>query len=222
MTTVYKGITVPDLTDPPNSPAQMRALVDSGGAVPRFATLADARAAYPPGQRPVGMIVSIGGIFYTSDGTDFVQPIQGGGVPVYDTIAARDAAQPNPSIGNLCVVKDFPWSVLMFGTFVGTGQNKWIGTINAGIQVTSNGVGEVIVNFPTRPSGPVPFSAAPLVSGLVDLNSGGAWVVTYGITPGYPNGAGFIMGCRNSHDTTTSVRANTVCKVNYFAAGPVG
>lgn len=223
MTTSYKGITVPDLTDPPNAPQQLRALVDTGGAVPRFATLAEANAAYPAGQRPVGMIVSIGGLFYTSNGSTFVTPIQGGGVPTFATAAARDAAIPSPAVGAMCVVSDFPFSPLHYGRWEPAAANRWLGTLAGSFYgYTNASYSDAIVNFPTLVSGGAPFSASPILSGIVDLQSRGVWITHYGVNPGYPNGAGFIVGVRDSHDGITSERPNNNVYLSYFATGPVG
>jgi hypothetical protein len=97
MTTIYKGITVPDLTDPPNAPEQLRAMVDTGGAVPRFADLAAARVAYPAGQRPLGMMVGVGLRLYISNGSDFVS-IAAGGIENFVSAAARAAALSSPAL----------------------------------------------------------------------------------------------------------------------------
>ncbi len=97
MTTTYHGVSVPDLTDPPNGPAQFRALVDTGGAVPRFASLAEANTAYPAGQRPAGMMIAIGTRMYISDGTNFTS-VAAGGIENFANAAARTAAIPAPGV----------------------------------------------------------------------------------------------------------------------------
>lgn len=128
MSTVYKGIKVPDLTDQPNAPQQFRDLVDTGGAVPRFATLAEANTAYPAGQRPAGLMVAVGTRLYISDGTNFVS-ISAGGIEAFADRAARAAALPSPAIGQTTSLATWPgylhtwdgtrWMVTQSGRFEG-------------------------------------------------------------------------------------------------------
>jgi len=107
MTTIYRGVSVPDLTDPPNAPDQFRRLVDTGGAVPRFATLAEANTAYPAGQRPVGMMVAIGTRMYISDGTNFTS-VAAGGIENFATAAARSASLPAPAVNTATTLTTDP------------------------------------------------------------------------------------------------------------------
>ena len=116
MPTIYHGITVPDLTDPPNAPEQLRAIVDTGGAVPRFATLADANTAYPVGQRPVGMFVGVGTRLYISNGTAFVS-VSAGGIENFPNAAARTAAIPSPVLNTTTTLDSTPgWLWVWDGT----------------------------------------------------------------------------------------------------------
>jgi hypothetical protein len=214
MTSVYRGITVPDLTDPPNAPAQLRAMVDTGGAVPRFATLGDANTAYPAGSRPAGMMVAIGTRLYISDGTNFVS-VSAGGVEIFATKAARDAALPSPAVGQMCAVGDWPYSPLTFSRWPPLGTNRWVGSLATTVDTTTNGNGEVIVNFPTA------FSATPSMSGFMDLNSSGDWIVIYGLKLGYPNANGFQLAARDATGTGTQRRNGGRVYFSYVATGPV-
>lgn len=214
MTSVYKGITVPDLTDTPNVPAQLRTLVDTGGAVPRFATLADANTAYPPGSRPAGMMVAIGTRLYISDGTNFVS-VSAGGVEIFPSKAARDAALPSPALGQMCAVAEWPYSPLTFSRWPPLAANRWVGSVATTVDTTTNGSGEVIVNFPT------PFLSPPSISGFMDLNSSGDWIVIYGLKLSFPNTNGFQLGARDATGTGTQRRNGGRVYFSYVATGPV-
>ena len=143
MSSIYKGIRVPDLTDPPNAPQQFRDLVDSGGAVPRFATLADANTAYPPAQRPAGLMVAVGTRLYISDGTNFVS-VSAGGIESFPNRSARALAIPSPAKGQTTALDDWPG---MVHTWDGA---RWMTEQHGFTYATTNAGGGAYVFF-TKP-----------------------------------------------------------------------
>jgi len=209
MTSVYRGITVPDLTDPPNAPAQLRAMVDTGGAVPRFATLAEARAAYPAGARPAGMMVAIGTRLYISNGSDFVS-VAAGGIEAFATAAARASAMPSPALGQTTTLDTWPGSL---HTWTGS---QWM-TEQAGSTFTSTDAdAAVYLNFPQ------PFTAIPTATvfqGDADAGFGGHTIIVAPIirTPSY---VGVIF--RGIDHSGTPVKLLTLTQVTFHwrARGP--
>lgn len=184
MPSTHHGIEVPDLTDPPNAPAQLRAMVDSGGAVPRFATLADARTAYPAGQRPVGMLVGIGTRLYTSNGTDFVS-VSAGGIENFATSAARAAAITNPALNQVTTLDSRPTVQWMWD---GT---RWVPSQQSGVNVlTTNGAGGYALTYP------VPFRQPPVVS-LTDQYSASTRLLVHALILDQSLATGFGAVVRN-------------------------
>lgn len=102
-------------------------------------------------------------------------------VQTFATIADRNTQFPTPKRGAVCMLDSHPGILMLFD-----GAN-WIGRQELFVNVTTNGSGEVIVNFPYAFTGGTP---------VVNLSTGNAsadWMHLATMKSGYPNAAGFII-----------------------------